>query len=71
MKRQIFVRYLKRPEIAGKILILKRERGWPSDIVVKFMCSASVAQGSQVRIPGTDLALLIKPHCGGVRHKAE
>ena len=31
------------------------ERGWRSDIVVKLVCSALVAQGSQVQIPGTDL----------------
>ena len=33
----------------------KYSMGWPSGIVVKFMCSASVAQGSQVQIAGTDL----------------
>ena len=38
-------------------------------VVVKFACSASAAQGSQVRIPGADLALVIKPHCGGIPHK--
>ena len=30
-------------------------RGQPSGIVVKYTCSASAAQGSQVRIPGMDL----------------
>ena len=30
-------------------------RGWPTGIVVKFMCSASVAQGSCVQILGADL----------------
>ena len=35
-------------------------RGWPGGIVVKFARSASVAQGSWVRIPDLDLALLIK-----------
>ena len=30
-------------------------RGWPSCIVVKFMSSTLVAQGSQVRIMSTDL----------------
>ena len=37
--------------------------------MVKFVHSTSAAQGSQVRIPGVDLALLIKPCCGGVPHK--
>ena len=36
-----------------------------SGIVVKFMCSASVAWGSLVWTLGVDLALLIKPCCGG------
>ena len=46
-------------------------RGWPSGIVVKFECSTSVAWGSQVQILGTDLALLVKPCCGGIPHKIE
>ena len=46
-------------------------RGQPSGAVVKFACSASAAQDSQVWIPGADLALLVKPHCGGVPHKIE
>ena len=29
--------------------------GWFGDVAVKFVCSASAAQGSQVRILGTDL----------------
>ena len=29
--------------------------GQPSGVVVKFVCSTSVAQGSQVQILGTDL----------------
>ena len=33
----------------------ERSRGWPGGAVVKFMYSASVAQGSRVQIPGTDL----------------
>ena len=37
-------------------LSLKHEYwGWPSGVVVKFMCSTSAAWGLQVRIPGTDL----------------
>ena len=42
---------------------------WPGCIVIKFTSSASVAQGLQVRILGVDIALLIKPHCGGLPHK--
>ena len=38
-------------------------------IVVKFAHSALAAQGSQVRILGADLALLVKPCCGGVQHE--
>ena len=34
-------------------------------------CSASVARGSQVVIPGTDLAPLVQPACGGIPHKIE
>ena len=33
--------------------------------------SYSVAQGLQVQIPGADLALLIKPCCGGIPHETE
>ena len=32
--------------------------------VVKFARTTSAAQGLLVRIPGTDLALLVKPCCG-------
>ena len=46
-------------------------RGWPSAIVVKFVCSASVAWGLQVQISGADLVPLIKPHCGSIPHKIE
>ena len=45
--------------------------GQPSGIVVKFACSTLAARGSQVQIPGTDLALLIKPCCSGIPHKVE
>ena len=38
----------------------------PGSVVVKFVCSASAAQGSQVWILGTDLVPLIKPCCGGI-----
>ena len=37
--------------------------------MVKVAHFASVAQASQVRIPRTDLAPLIKPCCGGIPHK--
>ena len=30
-------------------------RGWPGDVVVKFECSAPVAWGLRVQIPGMDL----------------
>ena len=40
-------------------------------VVVKFACSSLAAQGLQVQIPGTDLAQLVKPCCGGVLHKIE
>ena len=45
--------------------------GWPNGKVVKFARSASATQGSQIRILGMALALLIKPCCGGVPHKIE
>ena len=38
--------------------------GWPGGAVVKCTCSASVARGSPVRIPGVDMALFGKPCCG-------
>ena len=38
--------------------------GSADDVMVEFVCSASVAQGSQVWIPGADPAPLVKPHCG-------
>ena len=39
--------------------------GWPGGMVVKFAHCALAAQGSLVQIPRADLALLIKPRCGG------
>ena len=45
--------------------------GQPGGVVVKFVCSALVAQGSQVQILGTDLALLVKPCCSSIPHKIE
>ena len=45
--------------------------GLPGGVVVKFARSASGAWGSQVRIPGVDLAPLIRPHCGSIPHKIE
>ena len=44
------------------------QRGQLGGVVVKFVCSASVAQGLQVQIPGVVLHTLIKPCCGGVPH---
>ena len=38
--------------------------GWPGGPVVKCECSALVAQGSPVRIPGADMAPFGKPCCG-------
>ena len=35
------------------------------------MFSASEARGSLVGILGAELALLIRPHCGGIPHKIE
>ena len=43
----------------------------PPGGIIKFACSASVAQGSQVQIPSVDLALLIRPCGGGIPHKRE
>ena len=46
--------------------------GQPGGVVVKITRSASAARGSQVQIPGVDLAwLLIKPRCGGVEEAEE
>ena len=39
-------------------------RGWPSGAAVKFARSASVAQGSPVRILGADTAPLVNLCCG-------
>ena len=33
----------------------RKPRGQPCGTVVKFVCSASAAQGSWLRIPGTDI----------------
>ena len=43
---------------------LKNCRGWPGGWVIKCAHSASVAQGSPVRIPGVDMAPRDKPCCG-------
>ena len=50
----------------------KSESGvWRGGVVFKFAHSTSAAQGLQVRIPGVDPALLIKPCSGSVPHKME
>ena len=38
--------------------------GWPGGAAVKCIPSTLVARGSPVWIPGADMALLGKPHCG-------
>ena len=60
--------------VSKQILISKTSasRGWPFGTVVKFACSTSMAWGSPVRIPGVDMALLVKPCCGRCpTHKVE
>ena len=47
-------------------LNIKVQRALASGIAVKFTSSTLVACDSQVWIPGTDLAPLIKPRCGGI-----
>ena len=39
--------------------------------MVKFTHSASAALGLRVQIPGTDVAQLIKSHCGSIPRKTE
>ena len=50
----------------------KRERGGPAGgggVVVGFVHSPLAARDLPVRIPGGDLALLVKPRSGGIPHK--
>ena len=63
--------HFKRVNHISANVLKKQTRSQPSGLTVKFKCSTSVARGSQVWIPGTDLGLLVKPHCGGVPHKLE
>ena len=44
---------------------------WSVGVVVKFALSALAAGGTRAQIPGADLALLIKLHCGGIPHEKE
>ena len=53
------------------LLKLDHTGGWPGVVVVRFVHSTSAAWGLQVQIPGMDLALLVKPRCGGVPYKIE
>ena len=46
-------------------------RGRPGGIVLKFARSALAAWGSQVWVPGAELAPLVKPCCGGIPYKIE
>ena len=55
---------------AGELTGNKTSGGRPGG-VVKFTRSTSVTQGLQVQISGTDLAPLVKPHCGCIPHKVE
>ena len=55
----IFLAWCKHP------LLKNLHTGWPGGTAVKYACSASAAQGSLVRILGADVALLVKPCCGG------
>ena len=52
-------------------VFLKKQRGQPGGMVVKFTHSTSGTQGSQAQMLGVDLATLIKPRCGSVPHEAE
>ena len=61
----------KERERKEKRKVNKALRRWPGGVVVRFVHSASVARGSQVQVPGTDLALLVKPCCGGIPHEME
>ena len=42
----------------------KENEGRPGGAAVKCVCSSSAAWGSWVRIPGVDMAPLVKPCCG-------
>ena len=60
--------------LAGATSVALKTRaigGEPCGVVVKFMHSASAAQGLGVWIPGMDLAPLVKPCCGGIPCKTE
>ena len=53
------------PSYKSEVISIKNTRGArPVAQLVKCTCSASAAQGSPVRIPGGDMAVLGKPCCG-------
>ena len=68
--QQIYLKY-PNPEFWREKGYFKSSGGWPGGVMVKFTCCASAARGSQVRIPGADLAPLVKPHCDSITHTIE
>ena len=47
----------------SRSLIENKSQGQPGGAAIKCACSASAAWGSQVRVPGADMALLGNPCC--------
>ena len=52
------------PTTAAKSVKKTKFRGQPSGVAIKFVWSASAAQGLLVGIPGADLHTAFKPCCG-------